>query len=172
LPVTTPTLADKEIAAAVFKQHLDELWANGRPDRLGWERKEISPLQSLIKLPARRLAGEVDPYHILLGAEYYDAAPPTVWVVSPESLQQATKPSRWFPLLENLPPWFNLHTAYDWPGGKKKQLVCFSMNAEFYMTDHAPKESERWKQNRHTVAMTLNRLAEILSPKYYRGPSA
>lgn len=40
------------------------------------------------------------------------------------------------------------------------------------MVDHAPKDSERWQQGRHTVSATLSRLAEIFSPKYYRGPSA
>jgi len=53
----------------------------------------------------------------------------------------------------------------------KRQLVCFTLGAEYYMTDHSPKETERWQQGRHTVAGTLFRLAEVLSPPYYKFPS-
>jgi hypothetical protein len=172
MSVMFPALADPAIAAATFTAHLDRLWAGGRPERLAWKRREIDALHTLVTLPGTRPSGEIDPYHFLLGAEYYDAAPPTARLVTPETLAYAEQGSRWWPVLERLPGWFNLHAAYPWPDGRPRQLLCFSMNAEFYMTDHSPQIHELWVQNRHTVAMTLFRLAEILSPAHYRRPAA
>jgi len=168
----SPAPADPDIAAATFQAHLDRLWASSRPDRLGWSRRRIDPLHSVVTLPGTRPTGEVDPYHFLLGAEYYDAAPPTARLVDPVTLGYAAEGSHWWPVLETLPSWFKLHAAYPWPDRRPRQLLCFSMNAEFYMTDHSPQAHELWVQNRHTVAMTLFRLAEILSPAYYRRPAA
>lgn len=171
MPIICPAPADPEIAAAVFKQHLDELWASGRPDHLGWERIHLDDLHVVVKLPAKRTTGKTEPYYFRLGAEYYDVAPPTVAVVQPTGWTIASEPSRWFPRIEPKPLWFGLHSACDWPDGKKRQLVCFSFTAEYYMTNHSPKESERWQQGRHNVAATLFRLAEVLSPPYYKWPS-
>jgi hypothetical protein len=165
-------LADPEIAAATFEQHLNQLWASGRPTRLGWERIDVDPLHVAVRLPAKRPTGECDLYYFRLGAEYYDAGPPTVALVHPDGKTHASKPTQWFPVLEALPHWFGLHSAYDYPGGQTRQLICFSFAAEYYMTAHSPKETESWQQGRHTVAATLSRLAEILSPQYYRRPSA
>jgi hypothetical protein len=172
MPITPPAPADPEIAAAVFKQHLDHLWASGRPHQLGWDRFHLDDLHVVVMLPARRITGEIEPYYFRLGAEYYDAAPPTVAVVQPKDWTIASEPSRWFPRIQPKPPWFGLHSAYDWPDRIKRQLVCFTFAAEYYMTDHSPKETERWQQGRHTVAATLFRLAEVLSPPYYRCPSS
>jgi hypothetical protein len=173
MPVKYLPLADPEIASVTFMEHLDRLWATGRPERLGWARRDdVDKLHTIITLPAKRPTGEVDPYYFRLGAEYYDAAPPTVALVQPDGVTHAPEKSQWFPVLHAKPPWFGLHAAYPWPSGEKRQLVCFTLSAEFYMTDHSPKESEQWTQGRHTLAATLYRLAEILSPKYYRRPAA
>lgn len=172
MPVTPPSPVDPEIAAKTFQQHLEGVWLTGRPDRLGWLRISLDPLHVVVKLPAKRPEGEVDHYYFMLGARYYDAAPPTVALVQPDEWSLAPEPSRWFPLFNSRPRWFGLHSAYSWPDGSKRQLVCFTLAAEYYMTDHSPQDSERWQQGRHTVAATLNRLAEVLSPPYYQGPSA
>ena len=174
MPVMCPGLADKEIAAAIFKEHLDQLWASGRPQRLGWEQIAIvppDPVHAVIKLPAKRVSGEIDTYYVRLGAEYYDAAPPTVAFVQPDTWMQAVEPSRWFPKIEPKPSWFGLVAVHDFPGGVKKQLVCFSFTAEYYMVEHSPTESQRWKQGRHTLSATLFRLAEVLAQPFYRGPT-
>jgi hypothetical protein len=131
----------------------------------------MDALHTVVTLLAERPTGEKDPYHFRLGAEYYDTAPPTVALVQPDGITHATGKSSWFPVLEALPGWFGLHENYPWPSGPARQLICFTLAAEFYMTDHSPKESEEWKQGQHTVAATLYRLAEILSPKYYRRPA-
>jgi hypothetical protein len=172
MPVAPPSPADPEIAAATFEQHVRQLWETGRPDRLGWERSAVDPMHFVIKLPATRPNGQVDHYYFRLGAEFYDAAPPTVALVQPDAWTIAPEPSRWFPVFEPKPSWFGLHSAYAWPDGTKRQLVCFTLAAEFYMTDHSPQASELWQQGRHTVAATLYRLAEVLSPPYYQRPSA
>jgi hypothetical protein len=152
MPVRQLALADPEVAAAVFKAHLDRLWDGGRPDRLGWIRSDVDPLHTVVALPATRPDGMRDTYYFRLGAEYYDAAPPTVSLVEPDGVTHPPQASRWFPRLQN-PPWFGLA-------------------AEYYMTDHSPTESQEWRQGRHTVAATLFRLGEILSPAHYQGPGA
>jgi hypothetical protein len=172
MPIRTLARADPEIAAATFKNHLDQLWSTGRPARFGWARNDVGPLDTIVMLPAKRPGGEIDPYYFRLGAEYYDAAPPTVALVEPDGVTHPPQGTRWFPMLEGGPGWFGLHANYPWPSGPHRQLVCFTFAAEYYMTDHSPKESEEWRQGRHTVAATLFRLAEILSPKYYRRPGA
>ena len=89
MPVMMPALADAAIAAATFQAHLDGLWASGRPERLGWSRRQLDELHVLVTLPAKRPGGEADPFHFLLGADYYDAAPPTVRLVDPTTLAYA-----------------------------------------------------------------------------------
>ena len=79
--------------------------------------------------------------------------------------------NRWFPVIEERPSWFGLHGAYGYPGGANRQLICCSVVAQFYMTDHSPKETEIWQQGKDTVAATLNRIAEMLGPRHYRRPS-
>lgn len=164
------TLADPEIAAATFQLHLDKLWQSGRPEKMGWERRELDRMHTLVRLPATRPTGEVDHYLFRLGADYYDAAPPTVALVTDDGQTYAPQPSIWYPVIEN-PPWFGLHAAYQFPDAGQRQLVCFSFAAEYYLTNHSPNETERWQQGRHTVAATLFRLSEVLSPRYYRRPS-
>ncbi|MGC3991997.1 MAG: hypothetical protein QM796_20360 [Chthoniobacteraceae bacterium] len=105
MPVMHPALADPEIAAAVFEAHLDELWKSGRPDLLGWRKRQISSLQTLVTIPGRRANGAVDDYHVLLGAKYYDNAPCTVEFVNPVSLSPARLGERWFPSISPV-TWF------------------------------------------------------------------
>jgi len=161
---------DPEIAAATLKQHVEDLWATGRPAQHGWEYVWLDSLQLTVKMPAHRQDGGIDHYHIRLGGEYYDAGPPTVSIIDPATGQHALKNSKWFPRLKP-PHWFGLHDAYSFPGQGTRQLVCFSGTAEYYLTNHSPKETEKWKQGRHTIALTLNRLQEILSPPHYLGTS-
>jgi hypothetical protein len=170
MPINAPALVDPEIAAATLRQHIDELWATGRPDRRGWQLTSIDDLHLIVRMPAHRIDGTIDHYHILLGGEYYDAGPPTVAFVDPDTKERTNTKSKWFPQISPTPPWFGLHEAYQYPDKVSRQLVCFTGTAEYYMTDHSPKESEKWKQGEHTVAMTLNRLQEVLSLPYYVGP--
>jgi hypothetical protein len=170
--------ADPEVAAAVFAQHLNAFWSTGRPQALGMERIIIDSLRSVIGLTARRASGKTDRYFVLLGAEYYDAYPPTVMFVRPSDAGdwlEAKHGTVWYPLIKfppQPPPWFQLHPAQQIEGyGQPRQLVCFSFTAEYYMTNHRPTETQTWVQGRHTVAATLNRLQEVLLPPLYQEPS-
>jgi hypothetical protein len=166
-----PVKADPEIAAARFAADLATLWATGRPERLGWSRRQLDGLHAVVAIPAKRQDGTIDVYHIKLGAEYYDAFPPTAAFIVPESLALATANSRWLPSLA-APPWFGLHPSYTFPGElQPRQLLCFTFTAEYYMIEHNPPESTIWQQGRHTVAATTSRLAELLQPPLYLGPS-
>ena len=165
-----PTPADPEIAAATFRQHLDELWASGRPELLGWRRITLDDLHEVVELPAHRTNGQKDSYFVKLGAEFYDLYPPMTNFVVPDTWTDSTDGTRWYPKI-NAPGWFGLHNAYGYLDGQSRQLVCFTLAAQYYQTSHAPPESTVWRQGRHTVAATLNRLAEVLSPPYYQEPS-
>lgn len=165
-----PTTADPEIAAATFEGHLEDLWASERTRRLGWVLRKLDPLHAVVELPAERADGTVEPYYVKLGAEYYDAFPPAAAFVDPASLEEAAQGTRWLPSIGN-PGWFALHPTYPFPDGTSRQLVCFSFTAQYYMVSHMPPETAVWKQGRHTVAATLNRLAEVLQAPYYQRPS-
>ena len=168
----TPVKADPEIAAVKFAADLEELWATGRPERLGWQRRALDHLHVAVTLPAKRQDASLDCYHVKLGGEYYDAFPPTAAFVVPETWEEAASSSRWFPAFASTPPWFGLHPSYGFPGeSAPRQLVCFTFTAEYYMVQHSPPESTVWQQGKHTVAAPQHRLAEVLQPPFYRGPS-
>lgn len=167
---------DPEVAARTFQRHLDTYWANRGLDSTGWSRTAVDELHTVVSIPARRPDGATEPYFIRLGAEYYDPFPPTVMFVAGTSgWPRARVGTTWWPQLSP-PGWFALHDSrtYTGPGGQsfEGQLVCFSMTAEYYMSDHSPTENQRWRQGRHTVVATLSRLAEVLGPPHYTGPSA
>ena len=44
----TPTPVDPEVAALTFRRDLDRFWEGGRPEELGWGRRELDPLTELI----------------------------------------------------------------------------------------------------------------------------
>lgn len=166
--------ADPEVAAVTFAQHLDIFWSTGRPEASGMERTNIDSLHSVIGITAKQSSGKADRYFVLLGAEYYDAYPPTVMFVRPDdsgAWLEAKSGTIWYPTI-TFPLWFGLHDTYRIEGfDQPRQLVCFSFTAEYYMTNHNPTETQRWVQGRHTVAATLNRLQEVLSFPLYQGPS-
>ena len=164
--VKPPTLADPEIAAATFTLHLAQLWASGRVTRLGWGRTPVNKLCEVIKLPATRPTGEVDPYYVRLGAEYYDAAPPAVALVCPDTWEPAPcQVAMVSKIGEAAELVRSARHACRYPDGQTRQLVCFSFTAEYYMTDHSPNESELWQQGRHTVAATASSAGRDFHPQ-------
>lgn len=168
---------DPEIGGITLRRHLDAYWTNRDLSRQGWRRHDVDDLHCVVTIPANRSDGVVDEYHVRLGAEYYDAFPPTVMFVTPEEgWPRARAATTWWPALVNLPPWFQIHDTREYHDQGRVfaegQLVCCSMTAEYYMSDHGPTETQRWVPGERTVAATLSRLAEILRPPYYGGPSA
>lgn len=164
-----PTAVDAEVAAATLQAHIEALWSTGRPERLGWRRWHLDPMHVVVEILARRGDGSTEPYLVKLGAKYYDAFPPTVEFVRDDGTR-ARSGTRWFPIISDV-AWFGLHDAYNFPDGSVDQLVCFSVSAGYYFSNHRPEPQMKWAQGRHTVAATLNRLAEVLSHPFYKGPS-
>jgi hypothetical protein len=90
-----PTPVDCEIAAVLFKDHLDLLWANGIAEDNGWGRIPIDPIHSIVTMWASRPDGTKEHYFIRLGAEYYDRWPPTVKFVEPKEWKPVDSACRW-----------------------------------------------------------------------------
>lgn len=160
---------DPEVAAATFAKHVMDLWATSQPVLFGWDLWFLDDLHVVVQMRATRSDGTHDRYFVRLGAEYYDAAPPVVTFVTDDGITPARGGTKFWPRIEGV-PWFGLHDVYNFPGGRRGQLVCFSASAEFYL-DHSPTADARWKRGVHTVAATLHRLAEVLRAPNYKGPA-
>lgn len=169
-----PATVDPEIAAVTFEAHLDDFFTNGRGRGDGWKRIVVDALHAVIRIPAIRTDGTVDPYFLMLGAEYYPVWPPVVRFVrrtEEGSWVDATEGTRWWPRLQNQPGFpFGLHATYPFPEGPR-QLVCFSHSFEYYITGHTPQGDEGWDQSRHTLTATLSRMADVLRAPNYQEPS-
>lgn len=167
---------DPEVAARTFQRHLDTYWTNRDLESKGWSRAVDDDLHTVVSIPARRPDGTREPYFFRLGANYYDPYPPTVLIVTgTEGWPRARAGTTWWPQI-NRPDWLALHDSHPYTDAQGQQyegqLVCFSMTAEYYMSNHSPTDTQKWQQGRHTVAATLSRLAEVLSPPHYIGPDA
>ena len=173
--MSSPEPVDPEIAAATFREHLDQFFAVGRGTQEYWSSVDLDSLHSVIQVPAIRASGEVDLYHVKLGAEYYDVWPPVVTFVAPTEdgeWEPARGGSKYWPKQNNSPGFsFGLHPSYSYPDGMTRQLACFSHSFDYYISNHTPNEGERWRQGVHTVSATLTRLAQALSVPNYQGPS-
>jgi hypothetical protein len=170
------TEVDPEVAATAFGADLVRFWEGGRPFERGWKRTDVDALTSIVEMPGHTPEGGSHPHLVKLEGHFYPEHPPRVLFVVPGTHAEAPGDSPWFPRTDpggadGRPQWFGLHSVYDYPDGTKRQLVCFSQSLDFYISDHNPSESEAWRQGVHTLAATLNRLHEILSPVYYRGPA-
>jgi len=169
-------VADPDIAAATLTAHMDDLWASGHPERNGWKRTRLDPLRWVVEMPAHAPDGEEMNFFVLVDGRCYDLHPPDVLFVRPDDWQPATE-GRWWPKTDPAgdspaDQWFGLHPAYPFDQGRRPgQLICFSFTLGYYQSDHAPTEEQTWTQGRHTVAATLSRVADILSPTYFRGAS-
>lgn len=171
-----PSPVDPEVAAATFRRHLDDFFATGRGREPGWELVEPDELEAIVRVPATRPDGTKDHYFARLGADYYDLWPPSLALVRnvDGSWQQAAAGTRWWPHVPNIGEpglSFALHASYRYPDGGERQLICYSHTLEYYLSNHNPTEEERWQQGVHTLAATLGRLALMLSPRFYLGPS-
>ena len=182
-----PVPADDEVAAAVFDSHLARACASAQARAHGWTFTRLDRLHVVVRVEATRPSGEKDHYFVKLGAEYYDLHPPTTSFVCPptadptataplHSWRPARRGGRWFPLVDGL-PWFAVHDAYQYtvPDNPEytspRQLVCCSMTFEYYISGHDPTDGQRWRQGRHTLSATLNRIHDALNSDNYQGPS-
>ena len=171
--MTSIAEVDWEIAAVTLSEHLDALWSTGRPQESGWVRFRLDALRWIVLLPAQTPEGVRSHFFVRLDGRAYDRLPVDVAFVDPSNWDPAAG-GRWWPSTDSAvpaprQPWFGLHNAYQFQDGSTRQLVCFSFTLGYYESAHSPREAERWRQGHHTVAATLSRLAEILSPAHFRG---
>lgn len=188
MPSDVPAVADPEIAAAVFADHLTRVQTGEQARSNGWAFTRLDPLHVVVTVSGKRQSGERDEYRVKLGAEYYDVYPPTTSFVCPprpatgnqparEGWTEAPPGSRWLPAVAPL-EWFAIHPAYSFPGGVAnardgvpRQLVCCSMTFEYYISSHQPNAGQRWQQGRHTLGATLTRIQDALTSEQYQGPA-
>lgn len=167
--------ADPKLAAATLHQHLDALWSSGKPEAEGWRRFRLDPLRWIVVMPATGPEGDSTHFFVRLDGRRYDQWPPEVQFVDPHDWQPVSS-GRWWPITDPLadparPLWFGLLETHDFHDGDPRPLVCFPHALGWYEADHVSTAEVRWVQGKHTVAATLSRLAEILSPAYFRGPA-
>ena len=95
-------LASPAVAAAKLKAHLAKLYSN---DDFADPRLAYVMLDDLhVVVPILATNGEDrDIYYIRLGAEHYDAHPPIVVFVQPDTWAPAMPKTRWFPKIEGAP---------------------------------------------------------------------
>jgi hypothetical protein len=167
-----PARVDPAIASLVFAAHLDRLWQGPLPSEMGLTRRKVDDLHELVGFRAVRPDSTLDPYYVLLGAEYYDHWPPTAAFVDPDTLCEASPNSRWWPTLRENPAWGALHNTHRFADGSSGQMICISFTAEYYRTQHSPPPDAVWQQGRHTVAATITRIAKLLRQPYYERPSS
>lgn len=165
--------ANPEGAASALRQHLDAFWAERRPEARGWRRFQLEPLRWVVCLPATSVDGNSTHFFVRLDGRRYDGWPPEVQFVDPDNWEPATS-GRWWPATDpdgdpSRPRWFELHPHYDFEDDDPRPLICFAHALGFYESDHGLAAGGIWLQGRHTVAATLDDLAEILSPPYFLG---
>ncbi len=177
-----PAVADAEIAAAVFAEHLARVERGEQAREHGWVFTRLGALHAVATVTGVRPNGVRDVYNVKLGAEFYDLWPPTTAFVCPSDgtdgvgWKTAGAGSRWLPDVQGL-DWFAIHPAYQYQAvvegaqPRTDQLVCCSMTFEYYITGHSPTDGQKWQQGRHTLGATLNRIQDALTSGNYRGPS-
>src|ERR1051325_8639965 len=110
---------DSEIASVTFWGPLTDVWTKkGRAEK--WGIIPIDDMHCVIGVHARNASGEGHPYFLKLGAEYYDAGPPTVKFVEPASWKTVREASRWWPRV-NCPSWLGLHLDVEYEDKHRDQ---------------------------------------------------
>ena len=171
----------------MFEAHLTAGMRGSLASRYGWSATRLSALSAVVILTAVTPLGERHPYYVLLGADYYDLYPPQATFVIPtreaadaaEASKSAWIPareqSRWLPTVDpaKLNNELQIHAsyAYETEGNQQRQLICSSMNFDYYITNHVPTETQKWRQGRHTLVALLSRLSDALTGDSYLGPA-
>lgn len=158
------------LARATAEHHLLRIAPRLREWGWTWAWTPSDSMRLRLDVVAVRADGIPDPYVLDLGFKGYDAEPPQVRFVLPDPFGQRPGPaSRWWPTISGV-SWFALHHTFAFAEGPD-QLVCFSQSRDYYRSGHFPQPGEAWEHGRHTVAATLARLHEVLTPPYYVGPA-
>jgi len=165
-----PAKSDPEIAQVVFESDLDAAMRTSRAERCGWVITRVSPLVAIVEMRSGN-GLESKNYFVKLEADWYNQFPPRVTFVAPgTSWPEAVAGSRWLPRLDNVQPGFALHPSYTYPDGSARQLICSSINIEYYWT-HEPDMTKAWVPGTTTLMWTLAVVQDELLGAGYRGSS-
>lgn len=180
--MTLPTPGDPEVAAIVFARDLQEAVESSEGRRRGWTYEELDALSAVVHLVAHGPRGDAaDEYHLLLRGHYYDLWPPQGCFAAPpedgsDEWAEAAATSTWLPRLDQAMtvPSFALHPAYQYPElpgfpGGVRQLLCCSMNLDYYISNHAPTDDQRWVQGKRKIIALVSRVADALDSDAYHG---
>ena len=169
---TRPTKSDPEIAGALFGSDLSQAMATARARREGWVATEVDPLTVVVEMAAKR--GDArDAYYVKLEGDWYNQYPPRVTFVAPDPVAgwpEAIDGTRWLPSLLQTNPGFALHPAYEFPDRTRHQLVCSSINLDYYWT-HAPEPGKCWIPGKTKLIWTLSVIQDELAGPGYAGTS-
>ena len=184
--MSDPTPVDPEIAAALLRSHLEDFvrYSPRVARGAGWE-FEISPnpLQATVRVPAAGgSSGEPGHYTLQLDARCYDTWPVAVTFVERRAggYHRARLGSSAFPLFRGSPGApggegvgfeFALHDEYTWADQHTGQLICFSYNLDYYTSNHAPSDNQRWRPGQDRLDAALSRIHAALTSTAYLGPS-
>ena len=185
--VSEVTPVDPEVAAALLRSHLGDFFeysphVRGRD---GWAFKITEdPLVATVDMPARASSSSVpEVYTLRLDATYYDTWPVSATFVEfrDGAWQRARMGTPAFPFLAGSPGApggagvgfeFALHDEYPFPNGQPEQLICFSYNLGYYISNHTPNEDQKWRPGADRLDATLSRIYAALNSPAYLGPSA
>lgn len=167
-----PAKANATIAEATFAAHLASALSTARAVRNNWEIVHRVNLVAVVRM----WAGQGDdriPYFLQLEADWYDQWPPRVSFVAPTSdgeWVEATAGTRYLPNITATHPGFALHAAYTFQDQVVRQLICSSVNLDYYWS-HEPEVGKVWRQSKNTLMWSLSVVQDELSGEGYKGPS-
>jgi hypothetical protein len=116
-------------------------------------------------------SGQMDIHLVTLNCESYDAWPPEIHFVNPDTRDYVV--GRDMAILPSINGvyGFALHPIFSnfYEIGRIDQLVCFSFARGYYDSAHVPQEHERWRGGRHWLYSSVQYLHRALQPPYYQG---
>lgn len=161
-----PPVVNVHEGRAALAEHLERYLAGRSLAQIGWTQPDDSTL--LVPVFGTHGSGQRDLYLLRLHFDCYPDFPPTARFINPLTGRfDGPADVAWLPNIEMGE--LKVHSQYSWPNGKLDQLVCSSMNCDFYRVAHSVERSNLWDRNRHTFGSTLAVLRAGLSPAHYRG---
>jgi hypothetical protein len=139
----------------------------------GWVFGMIDPLNIIVSMSARPIAGVDGIFTLRLACEYYPAHPPDVRFVNPQTFEY--DPAADLRHVANLQaPYCYVHTSYGYQHPYKygPQLVCSSMTLGYYFSNHNPTADQTWDPRRHDIGSTVYTVHRALRSHHYHGRHA
>jgi hypothetical protein len=168
------SLVARPLARAATARDVGRLVAHPDVGRYGWvvdyDGDVVVTVQLLARAPSYA-TDEADVYTLTMNCESYDAWPPEVRFVNPQTRSYVIgSDERHLPNITNLPN-FGLHARFNnfYDKARVDQLICFSLTRGYYDSAHVPEPHQRWTPGRHWVYSTIKVLHRALQPEFYRG---